>query len=407
MRAIIYKGPYIIGLDNVEDPVIEQPGDAIVKVTSSGICGSDLHMYEGRTAAGPGVVFGHEIMGTVHETGGGVFSIKKGDRVVLPFNISCGVCFNCTRGYYNSCLTANPEGASAAYGYVGMGPFRGGQAEYVRVPYADVNCLKLPGKPGDDLEDDFLLLSDVFPTGYHGAEMAGVEPGMSVAVFGAGPVGLLAAYSSLLKGASEVYVVDCVKARLDKARHIGAIPVDFSKGDPVEQIFELRKHNAGIAGSWRPGEEKMAGVMCGIDAVGYEALDTSNPKQQNPAQVINDLVRVVNPTGKIGVVGVYLPSDPGGINETAKKGEYNIAFGKIFEKAIAFGTGQAIVKKYNAYLRDLIIDGRAKPSFIVSHRLPLEDAVSAYDKFDKRTDGYTKVILKPLMKKAERAKRAA
>jgi glutathione-independent formaldehyde dehydrogenase len=134
-------------------------------------------MYEGRTTAGPGVVFGHEIMGMIEETGFGVFSIKKGDRVVLPFNVSCGVCFNRVRGSYNACLTANPEGPSAAYGYVAMGPYRGGQAEFVQVPCADVNCLKLPGQPGDGWEDDFLLLSDVFPTGYHSTEMAGVGPG--------------------------------------------------------------------------------------------------------------------------------------------------------------------------------------------------------------------------------------
>lgn len=209
--------------EDVENPRIEAPEDAILRVTSSGICGSDLHMYEGRTAAGPGVVLGHEIMGVIEETGPGVFSIKRGDRVVLPFNIACGVCFNCVRGFYNACLTANPEAASAAYGYVAMGPYRGGQAEFVRVSWADVNCLKLPGKPGDQWEDDFLLLSDVFPTGFHATEMAGVGPGKTVAIFGAGPVGLLAAYSSIIKGAAEVYVVDHVQARLDKVREIGAI----------------------------------------------------------------------------------------------------------------------------------------------------------------------------------------
>jgi glutathione-independent formaldehyde dehydrogenase len=407
MKAIVYKGAYRVACENVDNPRIEGPSDAILKVTSSGICGSDLHMYEGRTAADEGIAFGHEIMGVIEETGPGVLTIKKGDRVVLPFNISCGVCYNCVRGYYNACLFANPEGASAAFGYVKMGPYRGGQAEFVRVPFADVNCLKLPGSPGDAWEDDFLLLSDVFPTGYHGAVMAGVEPGKSVAVFGGGPVGLLAAYSSILRGASEVYVVDHIKDRLDRARQIGATPVDFSKGDPVEQIIDIRKSNAGIKNSWRPGEEKMAGVMCGIDAVGYEASSTANPANEHPMQVIEDLVRVVNSTGRIGCIGVYLPSDPGGINDAAKKGEYTMPFGKLWEKGIALGTGQTPVKQYNMYLRDLIINGKAMPSFIVSHHLSLEEAPGAYDKFDKRIDGYTKVIIKPDMKGIQQVKKAA
>ncbi len=405
MKAIVYKGPYQVVVEEIENPRIEGPGDAILKVTSSGICGSDLHMYEGRTAAESNIVFGHEIMGVIEETGPGVISIQKGDRVVLPFNISCGVCFNCVRGFTNACLLANPQAPSAAYGYVGMGPYRGGQAEYVRVPFADFNCLKLPGTPGDAWEDDFLLLSDVFPTGYHGAEMAGVQPGKSVAVFGAGPVGMLAAYSSILKGASEVYLVDHVQARLDKAKEIGAIPIDFTAGDPVEQIMEMRKSNPGISRSWRRGEEKMAGVMCGVDAVGYQALKTSDPGQQHAMQVMHDLIRVVNPTGRIGVVGVYLPSDPGGFDEPAKHGEYMIPLGKIFEKGIDLGTGQTPVKQYNMYLRDLIVAGKAKPSFIVSHHLSLAEAPSAYDKFDKRIEGYTKVILRPGL--AQEARRAA
>ncbi len=407
MKAIIYKGPYKVSCEDVENPRIEAPQDAILRVTSTGICGSDLHMYEGRTAAGSGVVFGHEIMGVIEETGPGVFSIQKGDRVVLPFNISCGVCFNCVRGYYNACLTANPDAASAAYGYVKMGPYRGGQAEFVRVPWADVNCLKLPGKPHDNREDDFLLLSDVFPTGYHATEMAAVGPGKTVAIFGAGPVGLLAAYSSLLKGAAEVYVVDHVEARLEKVKEMGATPVDMTKGDPVEQIFELRKSNKGIRGSWRPGEEKMAGVMCGIDAVGYQALDPTDPSRQKPVQAIDDLVRVTNATGHLGIIGVFLPSDPGGFDEPAKNGEYYLPLGAIWEKGLSIATGQAPVKQYNMYLRDMIIDGRARPSFIVSHHVGLDKAAMAYEKFDKRIDGYTKVVVKPSMSGVEQVRRAA
>jgi glutathione-independent formaldehyde dehydrogenase len=395
MRAIVYKTANQVTVETVPDPKIEAPGDAIVRVTSAGICGSDLHMYEGRTPASGEMRFGHENMGVVEEVGPGVANIREGDRVVMPFNVACGSCFNCGRGYTNACLTVNPEGVSGGYGYAGMGPYPGGQAEYLRVPFADFNCLKLPGKPGDELEDDFLLLSDVFPTGYHAAELAQVGPGDTVAVFGAGPVGLLAAYSSMLRGASEVYVVDGIAERLAKAEEIGAIAIDYNQGEPCKQIERLRRENPLVRGSLRPGEEKMAGVMCGIDAVGYQARAFEKPERENPVQVIEELVHVVNPTGRIGIVGVYFPEDPGGVDASAKKGQFRLPLGDIFEKGLSLGTGQTPVKRYNAYLRDLIVAGRAKPSFIVSHRLTLDEAPAAYAKFDQRTDGYTKVVLKP------------
>ena len=191
MKAVSYKGTHKVAVSDHPKPKLNSPTDAILKVTTSGICGSDLHMYDGRTELKEGTVVGHEIMGIIEQVGEAVRSIKKGDRVVLPFNIACGFCFNCHRGYTNACLTMNPESASAAYGYAGMGPYQGGQAEFVLVPYADFNCLKLPGTPGDEWEDDFLLLADVFPTGYHATELAGVSPGKTVAVFGAGPVGFV------------------------------------------------------------------------------------------------------------------------------------------------------------------------------------------------------------------------
>jgi glutathione-independent formaldehyde dehydrogenase len=397
MRAIVYQKPNTVSVEQVPDPRLEAPTDAVVRITSAGICGSDLHMYEGRTPEGGqgGMRFGHENMGIVEEVGQSVASIKVGDRVVMPFNIACGTCFNCTRGFTNACLVVNPEGVSGGYGYAGMGPYPGGQAEYLRVPFADFNCLKLPGRPGDELEDDFLLLSDVFPTGYHATELAGVGPGDTVAVFGAGPVGLLAAYSAILRGAAEVYVVDGVAERLAKAEEIGAIGIDYNQGEPCQQIFDLRKKNPLVRGSLRPGEEKMSGVMCGIDAVGYQARRFDRPEEESPMQVIEELVHVVNPTGRIGIVGVYFPSDPGGVDKQAKEGQFQLSLGAIFEKGLSIGTGQTPVKRYNAYLRDLIVAGRAKPSFIVSHRLTLEEAPAAYEKFDQRSDGYTKVVLKP------------
>ena len=381
------------------DPRIEAPGDAVIRITTAAICGSDLHMYDKRSSAEAGIVFGHENMGIVEKVGDGVVSIQKGDRVVLPFNIACGFCFNCSRGFTNACLTANPEAATAGYGYAGMGPYRGGQAEFLRVPFADFNCLKLPGTPGDEFEDDFVLLADIFPTGWHAAELANVKSGDSVAVFGAGPVGLLSAYSAFIKGAAEVYVVDRAPDRLRRAESIGAIPVDFTTCDPVERIKELRASNRTRLETLRPGEEKMAGVNCAIDAVGYQARSIDNPDQEDPMQTIRQIAELVNPTGSVGLIGVYFDEDPGGVDSHAKKGEFLFPLGKFWNNGISIGQGQAPVKKYNVYLRDLIIAGKAKPSFIVSHRLPLARAVEAYAHFDKRgvAEGkdWTKVLLKP------------
>jgi glutathione-independent formaldehyde dehydrogenase len=382
LKALVFNNPFDVAVKDIEDPKIQEPTDVVVKVTSSGICGSDLHMYDGHTSAKPGLVFGHEPMGIVDKVGEDVKLVKKGDRVVLPFNVACGACYNCIRGFTNACLTMNPQAAGAAYGYVDMGPYNGGQAEYLRVPRADWACLKLPGEPGDELEDDFLLLSDVFPTAYYATEMAGVQSGSTVAVFGAGPVGLLAAYSSIIKGASEVYIVDRHPQRLELARKIGAVPINFSEGDPVEQIVNIRKNNKGIQQSLRPGEEKLTGVMCGIDAVGYEAIDRSNTEKFNPNQVLSDLIRLVNPTGKLGIAGVYLPDDPTG---DTNQGQVTIPFGMLWTKGLSVATGQAPVKNYHMYLRDLIISGRAKPSFIVSNHFSLDQTPSAYKQFCDRS----------------------
>jgi glutathione-independent formaldehyde dehydrogenase len=404
MKAVVYKGKEQVVVEDVPDPRVEAPDDAVIRITSAAICGSDLHMYEARSSAEPGTVFGHENMGVVEEVGPAVRSIHKGDRVVLPFNVACGFCYNCVRGFTNSCLTANPKGTTAGYGYAGMGPYRGGQAERLRVPFADFNCLKLPGREGDELEDDFVLLADIFPTAWHAAELAKVHEGDTVAVYGAGPVGLLAAYSALLRGASEVYVVDRAPERLRKAEEIGAIPVDFTKGDAAEQIRKLRKENKRQMSALRPEEHKMEGVMCGIDAVGYQAHSGANPEQEDPMQTVRQLSKIVNPTGNIGLIGVYFSQDPGGVNEQAKRGEYVFPLGELWDKAIGIGMGQAPVKRYNEFLRDMIINGRAKPSFIVSHRLPLSKAPEAYSRFVHRGVGpgedVTKVVLKPGMDRA-------
>ncbi|MDA8392992.1 MAG: glutathione-independent formaldehyde dehydrogenase [Actinomycetota bacterium] len=398
MRALVWNKPHSMTVEDVEDARVDEPTDAVIRLTTAGICGSDLHMLEGRAPVEPGTVLGHENMGIVESVGSAVRTVKEGDRVVLPFNISCGFCFNCTRGFTNSCLTTNPKAHSGGFGYTGMGPHRGGQAELVRIPYADFNCEKLPGSPHDQYEDDFLLLSDVFPTGLHATKQAHVRAGDTVAIFGAGPVGLLTALSASLRGASEIYVVDSVQSRLDKVKEIeGATPVNFSDGDPVEQIIDLREPHRRSVQDLRPGSGgKMPGVMCGIDAVGYEAWGRDSVGgAQDPSQVVDDVIRVTNPTGHVSLIGVYFPSDPGGVDENAKQGRLTVPLGQAWNKGLSIEMGQAPVKQYNVYLRDLILAGRAKPSFIVSHRLALEEGPDAYEKFDQRAPGYTKVLLKP------------
>lgn len=377
MKAVVYKEPFKVAVEDVPDPKIESPNDVLVRITSSAICGSDLHMYEGRTAAKPGIVFGHENLGIVEDVGPGVVSITKGDRVVMPFNVACGFCKNCVAGYTGFCLTVNPGFAGGAYGYVAMGPYTGGQAEYLRVPFADFNCLKLP--PGTEHEADFVLLADIFPTGYHGCELAQVSPGETVAVYGAGPVGLMTAYSALLRGASRVFVVDRIPERLNKAKEIGAIPINFEQGDPVQQIKDQTD-----------GE----GTDKGVDAVGYQAV-VGGAQREEPATVLNALINTVRATGMLGIPGLYVPSDPGAPDPNAKQGLLLVAIGKMFEKGLRAGSGQTNVKRYNLQLRDLIIAGRATPSFVVSNEIPLEQAPQAYEKFDKRIEGYTKVILHP------------
>ena len=383
MRAVVYKKPFEVAVESVDDPKILHPSDAIIRITSSCICGSDLHMYEGRTSAEPGIVFGHENMGIIEEVGPAVKERKVGDRVVLPFNVACGFCKNCLGGFTGFCTTVNPGFAGGAYGYVSMGPWVGGQAELLQVPFADFNCLPLPA--GTDHEASFALLADIFPTGYHGAELADVQPGESAAVYGAGPVGLMAAYSCVVRGAAEVYVVDHVKERLDKAESIGAIAINYDEADPVEQIKAKRGGK---------GTDK------GIDAVGYQATSAGSSaaggeQDEVPNIVLNNLIETVEPTGALGIPGLYVPSDPGGVSDSAKRGALSINFGKLFEKGLRLATGQCNVKRYNARLRDLIISGRATPDFVVSHEVSLDEAPEAYVKFDRREEGYTKVIIHP------------
>ena len=379
MRALVYNGPKDVRVVDVPDAQIEAPTDVLVRITTTNICGSDLHMYEGRTSVEHGKVLGHENLGEVVEVGPAVVRVKVGDMVCLPFNIACGFCKNCEKGLTGFCLTVNPGSVGGAYGYAEMGPYQGGQAEYLRVPFGDFNCLILP-EDAREKENDYAMLADIWPTGYHATELAGVRPRESVVVYGAGPVGLLAAYSATLKGAGQVMLVDRHPDRLKLAEEVGAIPVDDSQGDPVEQIMELT------------GGE---GADRGCECVGWQAHDPQG--HEVPNLTMNQLVGSVRPTGSIGVIGVFVPEDPGGPDELSKQGQIAFDMGLFFQKGLKLGSGQANVKAYNRELMRLINLGKAKPSFLVSHELSLEAAPDAYKHFDNREDGWTKVVLKPGM----------
>jgi glutathione-independent formaldehyde dehydrogenase len=275
------------------------------------------------------------------------------------------------------CLTTNPGNAGAAYGFAGMGPYSGGQAEYLRVPYADFNCLVLP-RDSLEKETDYVMLADIFPTGYHATELAGVQPGDSVVVYGAGPVGLMAACSAVLKGAGMVMVVDTHKDRLKLAEKLGAIAIDDSGDEGVERIMEL----TGGKGADR-----------GCECVGYQCCNMY--REEVPNLTMNNLVSTVKATGRIGVIGVFVPEDPGARDKLGKRGQLSFDFGRFWSKGQSMGTGQANVKAYNRLLSRLIEKDKVNPSWIVSHEIPLEQAPQAYENFDQRKNGWTKVVLKP------------
>lgn len=392
MRAVVLKEKRTVVVEEVRTPEMTEQTDVLMRVTSTSVCGTDLHFYEGRMPYF-GHSIGHEPMGVVEEVGSAVKSVKKGDRIVVPTHICCGFCPNCTRGFSAACLTTNPGSAGAAYGYPDAGDYPGAQAEYVRIPLADANCLKLPGEPGDAWENDFAMLADSFPTGWHATEVAKVGAGDPVAIFGAGAVGLLAAHSALLRGASVVYVVDAVKERLAKAEEFGAVAIDLSQGDPVKQIMEDRKRRR-MDTAYRD-EHAMDGVMCGIDAIGFQARSLNDPKVEDPGWVFRALTELVNPTGRIAVIGVFPPKDPEGVDPAENKGDLTVPWGKLFKKGITVAFGRDQDERYNLMLRNMIVAGRTRPGSIVSHRLPISAAPDAFRKFAAREDGYVKIVLDP------------
>jgi glutathione-independent formaldehyde dehydrogenase len=343
----------------------------ILRIVSTNICGSDQHMVRGRTTAPANLILGHEITGEVIEAGPDVEFIKEGDLVSVPFNIACGRCRNCKQGDTGICLNTNPDRPGSAYGYVDMGGWVGGQAEYVMVPYADWNLLKFPDKD-QAMEKilDLTMLSDIFPTGYHGAVTAGVRSGSTVYVAGAGPVGLAAAHSAQFLGAAVVIVGDLQPERLAQARSFGCETVDISKGDPKDQIEEI----LGVPE-----------VDSGIDAVGFEARGHgAGSDTEAPATVLNSLMDLTRAGGALGIPGLYVTGDPGAADEAAQEGSLSIRIGLGWAKSHTFATGQCPVMRYHRDLMQAILHDRVQIAKAVNATvITLDEAPQGYEDFDK------------------------
>jgi glutathione-independent formaldehyde dehydrogenase len=350
----------------------DAPHGVILKVVTTNICGSDQHMVRGRTTAPKGLILGHEITGEVIELGADVEFLKKGDIVTVPFNIACGRCRNCREGKTGICLTVNPARPGAAYGYVDMGGWVGGQAEYVLVPYADFNLVKFPDKEKAMSKiKDLTLLSDIFPTGYHGAVTAGVGPGTIVYVAGAGPVGLACAASCHLLGAAVVIVGDMIPERLKQAKSFGCEVIDLKKkatlAEQIEQIV---------------GEPV---VDAAVDCVGFEARGHgADASHEAPATVLNSVMEITRAGGSIGIPGLYVTGDPGGIDAAAKIGALSIRIGLGWAKSHSFHTGQCPVLRYNRQLMQAILHDKVQIAKAVNVNLiSLDDAPKGYKDFDK------------------------
>jgi glutathione-independent formaldehyde dehydrogenase len=385
-RGVAYIEPGKVEVHDIDFPTFElkdgpgvnpanvgrkTPHGAILRIVSTNICGSDQHMVRGRTTAPAGLILGHEITGEVIETGPGVEFIQVGDLCSVPFNIACGRCRNCKDGNTGVCLNVNPDRPGSAYGYVDMGGWVGGQAEYVMVPYADWNLLKFPD-PEQALEKilDLTMLSDIFPTGFHGVYTAGVGPGSTVYVAGAGPVGLAAAYSAQLLGAAVVIVGDRIGERLEQARSFGCETVDITKGDPKDQIEQI----LGVPE-----------VDAACDAVGFEARGHGgDADDEAPATVLNSIMDVTRAAGKLGIPGLYVTGDPGAVDDAAKEGSLSIRIGLGWAKSHSFATGQCPVMRYHRGLMQMILNDRAHIADAVNATvITLDEAPDGYKDFDK------------------------
>ncbi|MFI0473289.1 formaldehyde dehydrogenase, glutathione-independent [Halomonas sp. HMF6819] len=374
-RGVVYVGDGKVEVQNIDYPKMETPNGkpidhgVILKVVSTNICGSDQHMVRGRTTAPKGMVLGHEITGEVIEKGKGVEFLQIGDIVSVPFNVACGRCRTCKEGHTGLCLHVNDDRAGGAYGYVDMGGWVGGQAHYVMVPYADFNLLKFPDRDqAMNQIRDLTMLSDILPTGFHGALKAGVGAGSTVYVAGAGPVGLAAAASARLLGAAVVMIGDFNKARLEHARKMGFVPIDLSQHDRLGEMI------AAVVGE--------PSVDSAIDAVGFEAVGHSGKEQ--PAVVLNQMMEVTREGGSIGIPGLYVTEDPGAAEKAAQTGSLSLRFGQGWAKGLSFHTGQTPVVQYNRQLMQAILHGRLNIAEIVNAQvISLEEAPQGYEQFDQ------------------------
>ncbi|MEV4887196.1 formaldehyde dehydrogenase, glutathione-independent [Chitinophaga ginsengisegetis] len=376
-HGVAYIEPGVVEVREIEYPKLAL-GDrkcehgVILKIVSTNICGSDQHMVRGRTTAPAGLVLGHEITGLVIEAGRDVEFIKVGDLVSVPFNIACGRCRNCKAGQTGICLNVNPARPGAAYGYVDMGGWVGGQAEYVMVPYADFNLLKFPDSDqAMEKIRDLTLLTDIFPTGFHGAVTAGVGPGSIVYIAGAGPVGLACAASCHLLGAAVVIVGDMIDERLAQARSFGCETIDLKKeASLADQI-------AAITGTPE--------VDSAVDCVGFEAKGHGhNSNVEQPATVLNSIMEITRAGGQLGIPGLYVTGDPGAVDEAAKKGSLSIRIGLGWAKSHSIHTGQCPVMKYHRQLMNAILYDKVKIAAAVNVEvITLNDSVRGYHDFDK------------------------
>ena len=383
-RIVVYKEPGRVTVEDHDPPKLEVPVDVakekglsqkavhgvILRCVATNICGSDQHMVRGRTTAPPGQTLGHEITGEIIEKGEDVQFLDVGDIVSVPFNIACGRCRNCREGATGVCLNVNPARAGSAYGYVDMGGWEGGQAEYVMVPFADFNCLKFPDRE-QAMEKilDLTMLSDIFPTGYHGCVSAGVTTGSTVYIAGAGPVGLAAAHAAQLLGAAVVIVGDMNPERLKQARSFGCETVDLSQDAPLADQIEQ------IVG------ERM--VDCAVDAVGFEAKGHGHGAEEAPATVLNSIMEVTREAGKLGIPGLYVTGDPGAQDEAAKQGSLSIRIGLGWAKSHSFATGQCPVMRYHRQLMNTILNERCQIAKAVNATvISLDDAPQGYRDFD-------------------------
>ena len=375
--GVVYLGPNQVEVQSINYPKLENPGGkkiehgVILKVVSTNICGSDQHMVRGRTTAPKGLVLGHEITGEIIEKGKDVEYLQIGDLVTVPFNVACGRCRTCREQQTGICLNVNPSRAGGAYGYVDMGGWVGGQAQYVLVPYADFNLIKFPDK-AQAMEKilDLTMLSDILPTGFHGAVNAGVGVGSTVYVAGAGPVGLAAAGSARILGAAVVLIGDMNKDRLKHAKAVGFEPIDLTKSERLEDLI------AEVLG--------VPEVDASVDAVGFEARGHgAHHNDEAPATVLNSLMSITRAGAGIGVPGLYVTEDPGSKDQAAQQGALSIRLGLGWAKSHRFYTGQTPVLKYNRALMQAILYDRLPIAKIVNATvINLKDAPQGYKDFD-------------------------